>query len=262
MRFSPPEAPPGFKWVLVCKECKHCYCFECLASQIENNPASLHILEAWIDRHSGYESFGSYFRERRDLFRGIMTGGPHQGQVYIALYTPLLTYQDYCMIMHQIKYDGCVWITFECDLFKEHYYGWSGWLYLLFWNYCPRDLDFFNQTDKEAFKVWFHAEVCEAAQHEAWFMFPLSFETSTLLIVPVKPWEPSCYKISSKYFGSTCVPEDELIPAMIGSPFYESFSGLPPFSSDHSSPPTSHEYNSDFSFDSVAEYNIQNMLEA
>jgi hypothetical protein len=59
-----------------------------------------------------------------------------------------------------------------------------------------------------------------------------------------------------------CVPDNELIPAMQGSPFYKSFSGLPPFSSDHSSPPSSHEYNSDYSFDSVAEYNIQNMLEA
>jgi hypothetical protein len=52
---------------------------------------------------------------RRDLFRGIMTGGPFQGQVYICLYTPYLTYQDYCMIMHQVKYDGCIWIHFECD---------------------------------------------------------------------------------------------------------------------------------------------------
>jgi hypothetical protein len=80
-----------------------------------------------------------------------------------CLHTPFLTYQDYCMIMHQAKYDGCIWITFECDTFKDHYYSWSGWLYLLMWQFCPRDLDFFNQTDKDAFKMWFHAEVCEAA---------------------------------------------------------------------------------------------------
>jgi hypothetical protein len=105
-----------------------------------------------------------------------MTGGPHQGQVYSALYTPYITYTDYCMIMHQIKYDGNAWITFECDSFKEFYYSWSGWLYLLFWQYCPKDVDFFNETDNEAFKIWFHAEVCEAAQHEAWFVFSLSFK--------------------------------------------------------------------------------------
>jgi hypothetical protein len=185
-----------------------------------------------------------------------MTGGPHQGQVYISLFTPYLTYQDYCTILHQIKYDGCCWITFECDLFKDHYYSWSGWLYLLFWNYCPRDADFFNQTDRDAFKIWFHAEVCEAAQHEAWFVFSLSYETCNLLEQNTDG--PPCYKIRSNYFGTTCVPEDELISAMQGSPFYRSFSSLPPFSSDHSSPPSSHDYNSDFSFDSVAEYNETN----
>jgi hypothetical protein len=127
----------------------------------------LRILELWTQKYSGFESYSSYFRERRDLFRGIMTGGPHQGQVYISLYTPYLTYEDYCNILHQITYDGCCWLTFECDLFKDHYYSWSGWLYLLFWTYCPRDVDFFSKTDREAFKIWFHAEVCEAAQHEA-----------------------------------------------------------------------------------------------
>jgi len=258
----PKEAPLGFKWILVYTDCTYCLCFDFLACHIKNSPASLRILEFWIDKYNGYESFGRYFRENRDLFRGIMTGGPHQGQVYISLYSPTLSYKDYCKILHQIKYAGCCWLTFECDLFKDYYYSWSGWLYLLFWQYCPRDADFFNNTDKEAFKIWFHAEICEAAQHEAWFVFNLSYMSSELHYVPTEPYQPPCYKVTSKYYGNLCVPEDELIPALQGSPFYRCFSGLPPFSSDHNSPPSSHEYNSEFSFDSVAEYNIQNMLEA
>jgi hypothetical protein len=95
--------------------------------------------------------------------------------------------------------------------------------------YCPRDADFFNNTDKEAFKIWFHAEVCEAAQHEAWFVFSLSYMGSELHYVPTEPYEPPCYKVTSNYYGNLCVPEDELIPAMQGSPFYRCFSGLPPF---------------------------------
>ena len=122
-------------------------------------------------------------------------------------------------------------------------------MYLLFWTYCPRDADFFNQTDREAFKIWFHAEVCEAAQHEAWFVFNLSYMSINLRDISTTPSAPPCYKITSTYHGNTCVPDDELIPAMQGSPFYKSFSGIPPFSSDHSSPPSSHDYNSDYSFD-------------
>jgi hypothetical protein len=152
-----------------------------------------------------------------------MTGSPHQGQVYISLYTPYLSYEDYCTILHQIKYDGCCWLTFECDLFKDHYYSWSGWLYLLFWTYCPRDVDFFSKTDREAFKIWFHAEVCEAAQHEAWFVFSLSYMGSDLHYVPIEPYDPPCYKVTSTYYGNLCVPDDELIPSMKGSPFYRSF---------------------------------------
>lgn len=253
-------APPRFKWVLVCKDCTYCYCFDCLASLIKGSSCSLHILESWLDKHSGEESFGYYFREQRDLFRGIMTGGPYCGQVYISLFTPFLTYTDYCMILHQIKYDGCCWITFECDSFKDNYYSWSGWLYLLFWNFCPRDQDFFSQTDQDAFKIWFHAEVCEATLHEAWFVFSLSFMGSKLQYSASTSSDP-CYQIKSSFYGNVCVPDEELIPSMQGSPFYRSFSSLPSFSSDHSSPPASHEYDNDFSFDSVAEFNIQNMLE-
>ena len=71
------------------------------------------------------------------------------------------------------------------------------------------------------------------------------------------------FQIKSNYFGKTCVPPDELIPQMMGSPFFESFSALPPFSDDHSSPPASHLYDSDAdSFDSVGEFNIINRMEA
>jgi hypothetical protein len=72
---------------------------------------------------------------------------------------------------------------------------------------------------------------------------------------------PPCYKVHSDYFGELCVPEDELIPAMQGSPFYRCFVASTLFN-DHSSPPSSHDYDSDFSFDSIARYNIDNMMEA
>lgn len=254
------EAPPGLKWILVCENCKYCLSFECLVCYIKNSPACVNILQAWLNKFNGLESYGPYFRNSRDLFRGIMTGGPHQGQVYIMLYSPFMTYQDYCMILHQVKHDGCIWLTFECDTFKEFYYSWSGWLYLLMWQYCPRDIDFFNQTDRDSFKIWFHAEICEVAQHEAWFMFSLSFVYSDL-----KEGPDQQLKVQSDFYGHTCVPMDELIPAMMGSHFYESFSGLPPFADDDVSPPSSHEINSvdsGASFDSIEEHNILNHMEA
>lgn len=255
-------APPGFKWILVCTDCKYCFCFECLASCIKNSPCQIDILNNWLMKNSGMESYSNYFRERRDLLHCIMTGGPNQGQVYLCLYTPYMTYQDYCMILQQVKHDGCIWITFECDNFKDHYYSWSGWLYLLFWHYCPRDLDFFNETDRTAFKIWFHAEVCEAALHEAWFTFSLSY-VGSFLEPDASSSTASSFKIVSDYYGHRCIPKDELIEAMRGSPFYESFGSLPPFSDDHSSPPSSHGYDSDgMSFDSIAEFNINNSMEA
>ena len=256
------EAPPGFKWILVCEHCTYCLCFECLACCIKNSPACTNILQEWLNMTSGLISYGAYFREQRDLFRGIMTGGPNQGQVYISLFSPYLTYQDYCKIMHQVKHDGSIWITFECDNFKEFYYSWSGWLYLLMWQFCPRDLDFFNQTDRDAFKIWFHAEICEAAQYEAWFIFDLTFETSDLMEA-ASTSQNRQYYIKSNYYGRTCIPQDELVPGMMGSPFYESFSGLPPFADDDISPPASHLYDSDAdSLDSVGEHNIVNRMEA
>jgi hypothetical protein len=116
--------------------------------------------------------------------------------------------------------------------------------------------DFFNHTDQLAFKMWLHAEICEAGQHDAWFVFSLSHVASDLKEVTVPSGE-SYFKSYSDYYGSTCVPEAELMPVMMGSPFYESFSGLPPFSDDNSSPPSSHRYDSDASFDSIAEFNIE-----
>jgi len=106
-------------------------------------------------------------------------------------------------------------------------------------------------------------EIKEAAHHEGWFVFNLSFLGSELLYDKVEPSQPPAYKVTSNYYGNLCVPEDELIPAMQGSPFYKCFNSLPPFSSDHSSPPSSHfDFDSDESFDSVAELNIINRMEA
>lgn len=129
------------------------------------------------------------------------------------------------------------------------------------WQFFPRDIDFFNQTNQMAFKMWFHAEICEAGQHDAWFVFSLSHVTSSLKEVVVSSSEMQ-YKISSEFFGRTCVPVEDLMQVMAGSPLFESFSAMPPFSDDHSSPPSSHYYDSDASFDSVGEHNIVNRMEA
>ena len=102
-----------------------------------------------------------------------------------------------------------------------------------------------------------------AAHYEGRFVFNLSFQGSELHFEKFEPPQPQSYKVTSEYFGDLCVPEDELIPAMQGSPFYKCFSRLPPFSNEHSSPPSSHfDYDSDGSFDSIAEYNIVNRMEA
>jgi hypothetical protein len=80
--------------------------------------------------------------------RGIMTGGPFKDKFIIVLYTPCITYEDYCKIMLQTKFDGSCWIIFECSTFKDTPIWWSGWLYILFWTYCPRDVDFFKAVKK------------------------------------------------------------------------------------------------------------------
>jgi hypothetical protein len=254
--------PPGFKWILVCKDCKYCYCFDCLACCIKSSPSCINILNSWVQSYNHLQTYFNYFRYSRNVAKGIMTGGPFQGQAYIVLYTPDITYEDYCKIMLQTKTDGSCWITFECSPFKDYHYFWSGWLYILFWTYCPRDANFFGAS-KEAFIQWFQAEVQEAAHYEGWFTFKLSFMGSELHFQKTEPSQPPCYKVTNDYFGDLCIPEDELIPAMKGSPFYICFSRLPPFSNDHSSPPSSHfDYDSDASFDSVEEYNIINRMEA
>jgi hypothetical protein len=254
--------PPGFKWILVCNNCKYYYCFDCLVCSIKSSPACINILNNWVQSCNHQHSYYSYFRYSHNVARGIMSGGPYQGQVYFVLYTPCITYEDYCKIMLQTKYDGSCWIIFECSTFKDTPIWWSGWLYILYWTYCPRDADFFGAS-KEAFIQWFRAEIEEATHHEGWFVFNLSFLGSELQFEKTKPAQPPSYKVISEYFGDLCVPEDELIPAMQGSPFYKCFSGLPPFSKEHSSPPSSHfGYDSDASFDSVAEYNIVNRMEA
>lgn len=254
------KPPPGFKWVLVCNDCTYCLCFDCLSRYIKNSPACLEILNK--TQYHLVSSNGDYFRNHRELFRGIMTGGPFQGQVYICLYTPYLTYLDYCMIMQQVKYDGCIWITLECDTFRDYHYNWSGWFYLLFWQYCPRDSEFFNEVDQLGFKMWLHAEICEAGQHDAWFVFSLT-HVNSWLIEASYPNDPEFnFKVKSEFYGRTCVPVEDLMTVMAGSPFFESFSGMPPFSDDHSSPPASHYYDSDASFDSIEEHNIINRMEA
>jgi hypothetical protein len=254
--------PPGFKWILVCENCKYCYCFDCLSCSIRSSPTCINILNKWVQTCNHYVSYFDYFRMSHNMARGSITGGPMQGQIYILLYTPCITYEDYCKIMLQVKYDGSCWIIFECSTFKESQIWWSGWLYILFWTYCPRDILFFGSS-KDAFKHWFRAEIEEAAHYEGWFVFNLSFQGSELNFERFEPPQPQTYKVTSEYYGDLCVPEDELIPAMQGSPFYKCFSGLPPFSHEHSSPPSSHfDYGSDGSFDSIAEYNIINRMEA
>lgn len=185
-----------------------------------------------------------------------------QGQKYIYLYTPCITYEDSCAIMIQTKYDSSCWILFDCSTFRESQIWWSGQLYILFWKYCPRDVLFFG-SDKDAFIHWFQAEIEEASHYEAWFIFNLSFQGSELLCERFNPPNPQSYKVTSDFFGDICVPDDELILAMQGSPLYKCFNGLPPFSDHHGSPPSSqYNYDSGDSFDSIAEHNINNWMEA
>jgi hypothetical protein len=259
---SIPDAPPGFKWILVCNNCKYCYCFECLECCIKSSPACINILNSWVQSKNHLRSFISYFRTSQNITRGIITGGPFQGQVYIYIYTPDISYEDYCAIMSQTKFDGSCWILFDCSTFRDYLYWWSGWLYLLLWTYCPRDIQFFGSS-KDAFRQWLRAEVEEAAHYNAWFVFNLSFQGSELIYENSNPPNPQNYKVTSEFYGDLCVPEDDLIPAMQGSPFYKCFSGLPPFSDIHGSPPSSHfNYDSGDSFDSIAEHNINNWMEA
>jgi hypothetical protein len=51
---------------------------------IKNSPAYFNIVREWFLKNHFITSHGDYFRSHRDLFRGIMTGGPFQGQVYIC----------------------------------------------------------------------------------------------------------------------------------------------------------------------------------
>ena len=144
--------PPGFKWILVCTDCEYCYCFNCLSCYIRSSPACINILNNWIQKYNHCSSYFSYFRESQIMARGSVTGGPMQGQKYILIYTPCISYENYCKIMLQVKHDGCCWIIFECSTFKDTPIWWSGWLYILFWTYCTRDVYFFKSS-KEAFTI-------------------------------------------------------------------------------------------------------------
>jgi len=133
---------------------------------------------------------------------------------------------------------------------------------LLLWTYCPRDIQFFG-SNKDAFRQWLRVEVEKAAHYNAWFVFNLSFQGSELIYENYNPPNPQTYKVTNEFYGDLCVPEDELIPAMQGSQFNKCFCGLPPFSDIHGSPPNSHfNYDSGDSFDSIAEHNINNWMEA
>jgi hypothetical protein len=260
-----PDAPAGFKWVLICDKCKYCYCFECLQYCIKSSPLCKNILEKWIQANNHCIPNHSYFVQSHKLSRGTITGGPMQGQRYIYLYTPCITFEDYCAIMIQARFVGSCWILFDCETFKENQIWWSGWLLILLWKYCPRDVLFFGSS-KDAFKYWLRSEVEEAAHYNAWFVFNLSFQGNELLYDHSEPPAPQSYKVFSDYYGDLCVPEEDLIPAMQGSPFYKCFNGLPPFSDYFGSPPSSHfNYDSNDSgdsFDSITEHNIINSMEA
>jgi len=164
--------------------------------------------------------------------------------------------------MSQTKYDGSCWILFDCSTFKGYLYWWSGWIYLLLWTYFPRDILFFG-SNKDAFKQWLHAEVEEAAHYNAWFVFNLSFQGSELVYEKSNPPNPQTFKVTNEFYGDLCVPKDDLILAMQESQFYRCFSGLPPFSDIHGSPPSSqYNYDNGDSFDSIAEHNINNWMES
>jgi len=245
-----PVAPTGFKCVLFFDHCRYCYYFECLEYCIKSSPTCKNILEKWIQSNNHCIPNNSYFVQSHRMSRGTISGGPMQGQRYINFYSPNLTYDDYCAVMIQARYAGSSWILFDCETFQENQIWWSGWLFVLLWQYCPRDVVFFGRS-KDDFKHWLRSEVEEAAHYNAWFVFNLSFQDSELQYVQTKPPTPQSYKVSSEFYGDLCVLDEDLIPAMQGSPFYKCFNGLPPFSDHYDSPPTSHiNYASDDSGDS------------
>jgi len=116
--------PPGFKWILVCNNCIYCYCFDCLSCRIRSIPTCINILNKWVQTYNHCISYLGYLRMSHNMARGSIPGGPMQGQIYILLYTPCITYEDYCKIRLQAKYEGSCWIIFECSMFKESQIWW------------------------------------------------------------------------------------------------------------------------------------------
>lgn len=195
-----PDAPPGFKWILVCENCKYCYCSKCLTCCIKSSPACKDILNKWVQSKNHYTSYLSYFRSSQNLTKGIISGGPMQGQVYIYLYTPCISYEDFCAIMIQTKNDSLCQILFDCSTFRDSHIWWSGWLYLLFWTYCPRDILFFGSSE-DVFKHWFQVEVEEATHYKAWFVFNLSFQGGEFIYDKFDPPNPQSYKVTISFYG-------------------------------------------------------------
>jgi hypothetical protein len=91
------------------------------------------------------------------------------------------------------------------------------------------EMQFFGSS-KDAFKQWFKQKLKKLLTMKDGF-FNLSFQGSELIFEKkLSHLILKLIKLPVNYYGDLCVPEDELIPAMQGSPFYKCFSGLPPFS--------------------------------
>jgi hypothetical protein len=217
------DAPPGFKWILVCKDCKYCYCFDCLTYCIKSSPACKDILNKWVQSYNHFSSYTSYFRPSHNIARGIITGGPMQGQIYIYIYTPCISYEDYCAIMLQTKYDGSCWILFECSTFKESHLWWSGWLYLLFGLTAPEifcSLVAVKMHSNTSFVQRLKKQL--TMKHGLYLTY--HFKEASLFM---KSLSPHILKLtrSPVNFMEICVFQTtSSLPAMQGSPFYKCFS--------------------------------------
>lgn len=76
---------------------------------------------------------------------------------------------------------------------------------------------------RDSFKVWLRSEIEEAAHYNGWFVFNLSFLGNDLLEDKTEPPHPPSYTVSSNFYGNLRVQDEDLIPAMQGSPFYKCF---------------------------------------
>jgi hypothetical protein len=108
----PHPTPKGFHWVLVCKDCRICFCFECIAMMVKFSPCYELILHHWVNTGKNSEFNFWYFRQSPKMYQGAIDIEPYSGQRYIFIHEPWFWYNDYCNIMLYIKHVGNIRFIF------------------------------------------------------------------------------------------------------------------------------------------------------